>query len=46
MSFAGPVSAASLIPETILARLLLREAVDWRRWTGIGLIAVGVLLIA
>jgi drug/metabolite transporter (DMT)-like permease len=46
MSFAVPVSAASLIPETILARLMLRETVDWRRWAGVGLIAVGVLLIA
>ena len=46
MSFAVPVSAASLIPETILARLVLRETVDWRRWTGVGLIAAGVLLIS
>jgi drug/metabolite transporter (DMT)-like permease len=46
MSFAVPVSAASLIPETILARLILRETVDWRRWTGVGLIAAGILLIA
>jgi drug/metabolite transporter (DMT)-like permease len=46
MSFAVPVSAASLIPETILARLVLRETVDWRRWTGVSLIAAGVLLIS
>lgn len=46
MSFAVPVSAAALIPETILARLLLHETVDWRRWTGVGLIAAGVLLIS
>lgn len=46
LSFAVPVSAATLIPETILARLFLGERVDWRRWAGAGLIAVGVVLIS
>jgi drug/metabolite transporter (DMT)-like permease len=46
MSFAVPVSAATLIPETILARLYLREKVDWRRWAGAGLVAAGVVLIS
>jgi len=46
MSFAVPVSAATFIPETILARLYLREQVDWRRWAGAGLIAAGVVLIS
>jgi drug/metabolite transporter (DMT)-like permease len=46
LSFAVPVSAATFIPETILARLFLRERVDWRRWAGAGLIAVGVVLIS
>lgn len=46
LSFAVPVSAATLIPETILARLFLREKVDWRRWAGAALIAVGVVLIS
>jgi drug/metabolite transporter (DMT)-like permease len=46
MSFAVPVSAATLIPETILARVFLRERVDWRRWAGAGLIAAGVVLIS
>jgi drug/metabolite transporter (DMT)-like permease len=46
LSFAVPVSAATLIPETILARLFLREKVDWRRWAGAGLIALGVVLIS
>jgi drug/metabolite transporter (DMT)-like permease len=46
MSFAVPVSAATLIPETILARLFLGERVDWRRWAGTGLIAAGVVLIS
>lgn len=46
MSFAVPMSAATFIPETILARFLLKERVDWRRWTGAMLIAGGVVFIS
>ena len=46
LSFAVPVSAATFIPETLLARFFLRENVDWRRWAGAGLIAAGVVLIS
>jgi drug/metabolite transporter (DMT)-like permease len=46
LSFAVPVSAATLIPETLLARVFLRERVDWRRWAGAALIALGVVLIS
>ncbi len=46
MTFAVPMSAATFIPETLLARFFLRENVDWRRWTGIGLIVIGVVFIA
>ena len=46
MSFAVPMSAATFIPETILARFLLKERVDWRRWTGAMLIASGVVFIS
>ena len=46
MSFAVPMSAATFIPETILARFLLKEQVDWRRWTGALLIAAGVVFIS
>ncbi len=46
MTFAVPMSAATFVPETLLARYLLREQVDWRRWTGIALIVVGVVFIA
>lgn len=46
LSFAVPISAATLIPETLLARLVLHERVDWRRWAGAGLIAAGVVLIS
>ena len=45
MSFAVPMSAASFIPETFLAKVLLKERVDGHRWTGVGLILIGVVLI-
>ncbi len=46
LSFAVPASAASIVLETILARLLLKERVDARRWWGVCLVAIGVLLLA
>ena len=46
MSFAVPMSAATFIPETLLARVLLKEQVDWRRWAGVLLILVGVVFIS
>ena len=46
LSFAVPVSAAAMIPETILARAILHESVDWRRWMGILLVAIGMYFIS
>ena len=46
LSFAVPVTAASFVLETIAARLFLNEAVDVRRWAGVGLVACGVALLA
>lgn len=46
LSFAVPASAASLVFETILARLVLKERVDSRRWWGACLVACGVALLA
>lgn len=46
MSFAVPMSAAAFVPETLFARLLLKEAVDWRRWMGVALILAGVVFIS
>ena len=46
ISFAVPATAGSFVLETILARLLLKEKVDIRRWAGAGLIACGVALLA
>jgi drug/metabolite transporter (DMT)-like permease len=46
LSFAVPASAAALVFETILARLVLKERVDSRRWLGACLVACGVVLLA
>src|ERR1700691_35388 len=46
LSFAVPASAASIVFETILARVILKERVDTRRWWGICLVALGVILLA
>ena len=45
LSFAVPVSAATVAIETVLARFVLKERVDWRRWAGAGLVASGVWLL-
>ena len=45
LSFAVPASAATVVIETILARMVLKEQVDWKRWMGAILIAGGVLLL-
>ena len=46
LSFAVPATAATLVVETALAGLLLKEHVGWRRWAGAALVACGVLLVA
>jgi drug/metabolite transporter (DMT)-like permease len=46
LSFAVPATAASFVLETILARLVLKERVDVRRWAGVCLVAFGVALLA
>jgi drug/metabolite transporter (DMT)-like permease len=46
LSFAVPASAATLVFETILARIVLKERVDFRRWMGACLVACGVVLLA
>ena len=45
LSFAVPATAASVVLETILARVVLKENIGWRRWVGAGLIACGVWLV-
>jgi drug/metabolite transporter (DMT)-like permease len=46
LSFAVPASAGSLVIETILARLVLKERVDSRRWMGAALVACGVWFLS
>ena len=46
LSFAVPASAATIVFETILARWILKESVDARRWWGVCLVALGVILLA
>lgn len=46
LSFAVPASAATVVVETVLAKLLLKEQVGGRRWAGAGLVACGVALLA
>jgi drug/metabolite transporter (DMT)-like permease len=45
ISFAVPATAASLVAETLLAGVILRERVDARRWAGALLVACGVALV-
>jgi len=46
LSFAVPVSAASVVLETILAKLVLKETVVALRWAGALSVACGVALLA
>jgi drug/metabolite transporter (DMT)-like permease len=46
LSFAVPATAASYVVETLLAKSILKERVDRRRWTGALLVASGVALLA
>lgn len=46
LSFAVPVTAASVVIETLLAKLLLREKVSLMRWAGAFCVACGVALLA
>jgi drug/metabolite transporter (DMT)-like permease len=46
LSFAVPVSAVTYVAETILARYVLKEQVNWLRWTGASLVICGVVLVS
>ncbi|MBM3786422.1 MAG: hypothetical protein FJW30_18845 [Acidobacteria bacterium] len=46
LSFAVPATALSLVIETILARVILKERVTTSRWAGTLIIALGVVLLA
>ena len=46
LSFAVPITAASVVIETILAKLVLKEHVTPMRWAGACFVACGVALLA
>lgn len=46
LSFAVPVSAVTYVLETVLAKYLLREHVNWLRWAGASLVICGVALVS
>jgi drug/metabolite transporter (DMT)-like permease len=46
LSFAVPATAVTYVLETVLARCLLRENVNWRRWAGASLVICGVALVS
>ena len=46
LSFAVPATAVNIVLETLLARFLLGEFVNWRRWVGVALITGGVVLLS
>jgi drug/metabolite transporter (DMT)-like permease len=46
MSFAVPITASSYILETAIAKYFLGERVDWRRWGGACLVAIGVAMLS
>jgi drug/metabolite transporter (DMT)-like permease len=46
LSFAVPATAITYVLETILAKYVLREQVNWLRWAGACLVICGVTLVA
>ncbi len=46
LSFAVPATAGSFVLEAILARVILKEHVDRWRWTGVCMVAFGIVLLA
>jgi drug/metabolite transporter (DMT)-like permease len=46
LSFAVPVSAVTYVLETVLAKYVLKEHVNWLRWAGASLVICGVALVS
>jgi drug/metabolite transporter (DMT)-like permease len=46
LSFAVPATALSYVLKTLLAEFYLHERVDRRRWFGVGLVSLGIILIS
>jgi len=43
LSFSVPATSATYVVDALFARCLFHEELDWRRWTGIIMIASGVV---
>jgi drug/metabolite transporter (DMT)-like permease len=46
LSFAVPASAVTYVMETVLAKYILKEHVNWLRWAGASLVICGVVLVS
>ncbi len=46
LSFAVPVTAVTYVVETVLAKYILKERVNWLRWVGAGVVLCGVALVS
>jgi len=46
LSFAVPATAITYVLETLLARYVLEEHVNWLRWAGAALVICGVILVS
>lgn len=46
LSFAVPVTAITYVLETLLAKFVLKERVNWLRWAGASLVICGVALVS
>ncbi len=46
LSFAVPVTAVTFAIETVLAKYVLKERVNWLRWVGAGVVVCGVVLVS
>jgi drug/metabolite transporter (DMT)-like permease len=45
LSFAVPATAVTYVLETVLAKYVLKENVNWLRWAGASLVICGVALV-
>ena len=46
LSFAMPVTAVTYAIETVLAKYILKERVNWLRWVGAAVVLSGVVLVS
>ena len=46
LSFAVPATAITYVLETVLAKYVLKEHVNWLRWAGASLVICGVVLVS